>query len=58
MDRQWLCIGACLLAAAPALAQEQKIGAPPEASNMKLVGMSDLQARSAYQPTVHHQGDR
>src|ERR1700758_802393 len=36
----------------------QKIGAPPEASNMKLVGYSDLQARSAYQPTIHHQGDR
>ncbi|MGY4467292.1 hypothetical protein ACVWWK_002974 [Bradyrhizobium sp. LB9.1b] len=25
---------------------------------MKLVGASDLQARSAYQPTIHHQGDR
>jgi len=25
---------------------------------MKLVGTSDLQARSAYQPTIHHQGDR
>jgi hypothetical protein len=36
----------------------QKIGAPPEASNMKLVGYNDLQARSAYQPTIHHQGDR
>ena len=34
------------------------IGAPPEASNMKLVGYNDLQARSAYQPTIHHQGDR
>src|SRR6478752_4648170 len=39
-------------------AQKQTIGAPPEASNMKLVGSSDLQARSAYQPTIHHQGDR
>ncbi|WGS21987.1 MULTISPECIES: hypothetical protein [unclassified Bradyrhizobium] len=39
-------------------AQQQKIGAPPEASNMKLVGYNDLQARSAYQPTIHHQGDR
>jgi hypothetical protein len=36
----------------------QMIGAPPEASNMKLVGYNDLQARSAYQPTIHHQGDR
>jgi len=38
--------------------QQQVIGAPPEASNMKLVGSNDLQARSAYQPTIHHQGDR
>ncbi|MBV9532677.1 MAG: hypothetical protein JO283_16855, partial [Bradyrhizobium sp.] len=30
----------------------------PEASNMRLVGYNDLQARSAYQPTVHRQGDR
>ena len=36
----------------------QKIGAPPEASNMRLVGYNDLQARSAYQPTIVHQGDR
>src|SRR3982075_2169997 len=41
-----------------AYAQQQVIGAPPEASNMKLVGANDLQARSAYQPTIHHQGDR
>src|SRR6185436_7702763 len=39
-------------------AQSQIVGAPPEASNMKLVGTSDLQARSAYQPTIHHQGNR
>src|SRR5690242_21202473 len=39
-------------------AQAQVIGAPPEASNMMLVGYDDLQARSAYQPTIHHQGDR
>jgi hypothetical protein len=37
----------------PAAAQQQ-----PEALNMRLVGYSDLQARSAYQPTIHHQGDR
>src|SRR4029079_7790891 len=41
-----------------ACAQQQVIGAPPEASNMKLVGTSDLKARSAYQPNIHHQGDR
>jgi hypothetical protein len=54
-------LAACfvLLACGNALAQKQQtIGAPPEASNMKLVGASDLQARSAYQPTIHHQGDR
>ena len=43
---------------AAAYAQSQVIGAPPEASNMKLVGTSDLQARSAYQPTIHRQGER
>src|SRR5437868_10683105 len=46
------------LAAMPALAQSPKIGDPPEAKNMRLVGYTDLQARSAYQPTIHHQGDR
>src|ERR1041384_5601227 len=49
---------AVTLLAAPALAQAPKVGDPPEASNMRLVGMSDLQARSAYQPTIHKQGDR
>jgi hypothetical protein len=41
-----------------ALAAEQQIGAPPEAMNMRLAGYNDLQWRSAYQPTVHHQGNR
>jgi hypothetical protein len=41
-----------------AQAQQQLIGAPPEALNTRLVGSNDLQARSAYQPTIHHQGDR
>src|SRR5215813_10700095 len=30
----------------------------PEKSNMDLVGYNDLQGRSAYQPTIHKQGDR
>jgi len=47
-----------MVTAGIAAAQQQVIGAPPEASNMRLVGYSDLQARSAYQPTIHHQGDR
>ena len=42
----------------PALAQSPKVGDSPEARNMRLVGYNDLQARSAYQPTIHHQGDR
>src|ERR1700716_4466557 len=50
-----ICFIAC---GAAAYAQQQMIGAPPEASNMKLVGANDLQARSAYQPTIHRQGDR
>src|SRR5689334_5048475 len=43
---------------ASAVAQAQKIGDPPEFNNTRLVGFSDLQGRSAYQPTIHHQGDR
>jgi hypothetical protein len=50
--------GILLLLATPALADSPKIGDPPEASNMRLVGSNDLQARSAYQPTIHRQGDR
>ncbi|HEX2654540.1 MAG TPA: hypothetical protein VHN11_12910 [Xanthobacteraceae bacterium] len=51
-------ISFALQSSAPASAQMQKVGDPPEANNMRLVGHSDLQARSAYQPTIHHQGDR
>jgi hypothetical protein len=52
-------IAACVaLLAGPAAAQMQKVGDPPEARNMRLVGYDDLQGRSAYQPTIHHQGDR
>ena len=47
-----------LALAAPALAQAPRIGDPPESSNMRLVGFNDLQARSAYQPIIHKQGDR
>jgi hypothetical protein len=49
---------ALFLTAAPLGAQQQKVGAPPEAKNMRLVGSNDLQGRSAYQPTVARQGDR
>jgi hypothetical protein len=58
----WRCwtsaLGLSALLTAAAAAAEQKIGVPPEAKNMRLVGYSDLQARSAYQPTIHRQGDR
>jgi hypothetical protein len=47
-----------VLADAPAVAQAPKIGEPEEANNIRLVGFNDLQARSAYQPTIHKQGDR
>ncbi len=33
-------------------------GIAPEALNMRLVGYSDLQARTAYQPTIQKQGKR
>src|SRR5258707_6287532 len=42
-----------MFAASAAPAQDK-----PEASNMRLLGYNDLQGRSAYQPVIHHQGDR
>jgi len=50
--------GLMALLAMPALAQAPKIGDAPEAKNMRLVGYNDLQARSAYQPIIHKQGNR
>jgi hypothetical protein len=49
---------ALLVMPAAAAAQQQKVGDPAEAMNMRLVGYSDLQARSAYQPVIQKQGDR
>src|SRR5262249_54175674 len=50
------------LLAFPAAAQTQKqvpkIGDPPEGMNMRLLGWNDLQARTAYQPTIVKQGGR
>jgi len=51
-------VAGLIILALPALAQSPKIGDPPEAKNMRLVGYNDLQGRSAYQPTIHHQGNR
>jgi hypothetical protein len=53
-----LTLGSMALIAAPAFAQAPKIGDPPQAKNMRLVGFNDLQARSAYQPIIQKQGDR
>src|ERR1044071_2047406 len=47
-----------LLAQWRAASQAPKVVEPAEAKNMRLVGFNDLQARSAYQPTIHKQGDR
>jgi hypothetical protein len=41
-----------------ASAAQAQVGVKPEASNMRLVGYSDLQARTAYQPTIQKQGQR
>jgi hypothetical protein len=53
---------AVAMLAAPAATQTRpqtpKIGDPPEAMNMRLVGHNDLQARSAYMPTIFKQGGR
>jgi hypothetical protein len=58
MARSLLALALTPVFLAPAFAQAPKVGDPPEASNMRLVGMNDLQARSAYQPTIHKQGNR
>jgi hypothetical protein len=46
------------LAALAGPAQAQSPAAKDDASNMRLVGYSDLQGRSAYQPTIAQQGSR
>jgi hypothetical protein len=46
-----------LPACAPITAQRGP-GLSPEAKDMALVGYDDLQNRSAYQPVIHHQGNR
>jgi hypothetical protein len=58
LPRAALCVLAAIAWLGPAASQTQKVGAAPEAKDMRLVGHSDLQARSAYQPTIHKQGSR
>ena len=61
--RSSICLRAtllCLLAglAVRSAAAQDRRGHPAESKNMALVGMSDLQGRSAYQPIIHRQGNR
>src|SRR5215475_15544781 len=64
MTRSLPVCGLCtaMLLALPAVAQTQKqapkIGDPPEALNVRLVGQNDLQGRTAYQPTIVKQDTR
>jgi hypothetical protein len=50
-----LILGLAAIFSAPATSQEN---GKAEARNMRLVGYSDLQARTAYQPVIHKQGSR
>src|SRR6267143_6995911 len=54
------CVSALALAATGTFAQTvpAKTKTKAESRNMELVGSHDLQARSAYQPLVHRQGNR
>ena len=54
-----LCLFGVLTSAAAQIRLETpKVGDPPETWNMRLTGWEPLQARSAYQPTIHRHGDR
>ena len=46
------------LAGCSQMTARQGAGGAAEAKDMALVGFNDLQARSAYQPVIHHQGNR
>jgi hypothetical protein len=49
---------AAIVATAGGAPAQPSPAARAEAADMRLVGAHDLQARSAYQPTIHRQGDR
>jgi hypothetical protein len=55
---KWVLAGLLLMLAATISAGTARAQSQAEASNMELVGHSDLQGRAAYQPTIHKQGDR
>ena len=56
----WLALGWALsgVLTAQTLLPPSPVQRTPRSSNMDLVGYNDLQARSAYQPTIQKQGDR
>src|SRR4051812_13716685 len=64
--RRWLASLGLGLLLVPALAvgppgrsaAQQTPALTAEAHDLALVGYDDLQARSAYQPVIHHQGNR
>jgi hypothetical protein len=59
MKRQvWWMAALAAVGGLPAAAQQQHVGDQPEANDMRLVGYNDLQARSAYAPTIAKQGER
>jgi hypothetical protein len=51
-------IAVLFVGASRAAARDDDDEGKAESKNMKLVGLNDLQARSAYQPIVHEQGGR
>ena len=58
MRRHWYFGLIALALATGATLGAQNAPGRPESKDMTLVGHHDLQARSAYQPTIHHQGNR
>ncbi|MBX6392130.1 MAG: hypothetical protein IRY96_01555, partial [Burkholderiales bacterium] len=59
MKFQTVCAAVALaLLAVPGTASSQGSTGPVERHNMRMVGYNDLQARSAYQPTIQNQGGR
>ncbi len=53
-----LCTTLLLTTAHAQEGSKSEAGSKPEARNMRLAGYSDLQARTAYQPTIQKQGDK
>jgi hypothetical protein len=58
MKKSWRVTSAYAFALAAVLATSALAQKQPESKNMELVGYNDLQGRSAYQPTIHKQGNR